>query len=95
MLQEYLAQKPCKVQFKKMGDGYYKFGSKRIYLKLDNDGNTLQVRVGSKEFVTLSMFIIENEGIENAESSGNSTKVATPTAQAQTNRGKQPPPKKK
>ena len=49
---------------KKLGDGYYKFGSRRIYLKLDNDQYTLLVRVGPKEYITLAMFIIENEGIE-------------------------------
>lgn len=55
---------PMKIPIKKLGDGYYKFGSKRIYLKLDSDDLTLLVRVGPKEFITLSMFIIENEGIE-------------------------------
>ena len=49
---------------KKLGDGYYKFGSRRIYIKLDNDQQTLLVRVGPKEYITLAMFIIENEGIE-------------------------------
>ncbi|CDW76590.1 UNKNOWN [Stylonychia lemnae] len=60
----YLDQHPTKVDMKKLGDGYYKFGSRRIYLKLDNDQVTLLVRVGPKEYITLAMFIIENEGIE-------------------------------
>lgn len=53
-----------KVEMKKLGDGYYKFGTKRIYMRLDNDQRTLMVRVGPKEYITLSLFIIENEGIE-------------------------------
>ena len=49
---------------KKLGDGYYKFGSKRIYMKLDSDDETLMVRTGPKEYTTLNAFIIENEGVE-------------------------------
>ena len=64
VLFKYLATRPTKVAMKKLGDGYFKFGTKRIYIKLDNDLHTLLVRVGPKEFITLSMFIIENEGIE-------------------------------
>ena len=53
---------------KKLGDGYYKFGTRRIYMKLDNsDQDILLVRVGPKEYITFSMFIIENEGIELAK----------------------------
>ena len=33
-------------------------------MKLDVDEQTLLIRVGPKEYITLSMFIIENEGIE-------------------------------
>lgn len=54
-----------KLNIEKLGDGYYKFGTRRIYLKLDaKDGKTLMVRVAPKEYITLSMFIIENEAIE-------------------------------
>jgi hypothetical protein len=63
-LNRYLEQHSCNIDIRKLGDGYYKFGTRRIYLKLDNDEKTLLVRVGPKEYITLSMFIIENEGIE-------------------------------
>lgn len=60
----YMGQHPCRVEIKKLGDGYYKFGTRRIYMKLDADEVNLMVRVGPKEYITLGMFIIENEGIE-------------------------------
>lgn len=61
----YLQVHPCGLEMRKLGDGYYKFGTRRIYLKLDaNDQSTLLVRIAPKEYITLSMFIIENEGIE-------------------------------
>ena len=63
-LVRYQEKYPTKVPIKKLGDGYYKFGSRRIYLKLESDQQTLLVRIGPKEYITLSMFIIENEGIE-------------------------------
>ena len=52
------------MDIKKLGDGYYKFGTRRIYIKLDADELNLLVRVAPKEYITLGMFIIENEGIE-------------------------------
>ncbi len=63
-LNRYLESRPCKVEIKKLGDGYYKFGTRRIYIKLDGGEETLMVRVGPKEYITLSFFIIENEAIE-------------------------------
>src|SRR4051812_5522138 len=60
----YLQVHPVRVTIKKLGDGYYKFGTRRIYLKLDDDGETLVVRIAPKEYITLNMFIIENEGVE-------------------------------
>jgi hypothetical protein len=53
-----------RVNIKKLGDGYYKFGTRRIYMKLDNEDETLVVRIAPKEYITLNMFIIENEGVE-------------------------------
>lgn len=67
-LTNYLEKHASNVDIKKIGDGYYKFGSKRIYIKLGSDDSTLLVRVGPKEYVSLSTFIIENEGIEAAKS---------------------------
>ena len=63
-LTQYMIEHPCRVEIKKLGDGYYKFGSRRIYIKLEADEVNLMVRVGPKEYITLGMFIIENEGIE-------------------------------
>jgi hypothetical protein len=65
-LNKYLKKHPgLKVDIRKLGDGYYKFGTRRIYIKLDaKDDATLMVRVAPKEYITLSMFIIENEAIE-------------------------------
>ncbi len=36
-LVRYQEKYPTKVPIKKLGDGYYKFGSRRIYLKLESD----------------------------------------------------------
>eukprot|EP00347_Sterkiella_histriomuscorum_P023586 403334082 len=65
---KYLNYHPTSIDIRKIGDGYYKFGTRRIYLKLDSkDQNTLLVRVAPKEYITLQMFIIENEGIEQSK----------------------------
>lgn len=63
-LEKYITLKPTKIPLKKLGDGYYKFGTRRIFIKLDNDQETMLVRIGPKEYITLAMFLIENEGIE-------------------------------
>jgi hypothetical protein len=51
-----------RIPFEKIGDGYYKFGTRKIYMKFENQA--ILVRIGPKEYMTLNMFIIENEGIE-------------------------------
>lgn len=51
-----------RVEISKIDSGYYKFGSRKIHIKSENDN--LMVRIGPGEYITLNMFIIENEGIE-------------------------------
>lgn len=62
MMKGYLENHPVKINIEKIGDGYYKFGTKRIYVKVERE--MLMVRIGPKDYITLNMFIIENEGIE-------------------------------
>lgn len=62
-LYRYVENHPTRVHIEKIGEGYFKFGTRRIFMKVDPmDETTLLVRVGPKEYITLSMFIIENEG---------------------------------
>lgn len=63
-MNRYLETHPVRVNMRRLGDGYYKFGTRRIYLKLDKEEENLLVRIAPKEYITLNMFIIENEGVE-------------------------------
>ena len=52
-----------RVPLKKLGDGYYKFGTRRIYVKFNEVGE-LVVRGAAKGFMPLGYFFHENEDLE-------------------------------
>lgn len=61
MLLEYMAKTGCAVPIKKLGDGYYMFGTRKIYAKIMN--GKLVIRVGGG-YMIIEEFIATYADVE-------------------------------